>query len=212
MAFCSKCGSQYHDNERFCTQCGAATGAGSPASVTPSAPPPGRRSSSSFMTCLILFLSIGAFTLILGGALLWWWAPWKDRPSGSGSTASGTGSGAKKKRRWDEGLDTEDTSARSAQQQEWAAAAEAKAGEVEQAFRRKDVSAVLKLVAPTSRAEYEPGLQAAGERMVRFADVLATRKLKVAYRDAADFEVRDGQRTFPVTFVRVDGKWYLDQF
>jgi hypothetical protein len=144
--------------------------------------------------------------------LLWRWAPWKDRDEGQTATSSTPGSSTVKKVRWDEGLDTSDTSVSAAQQQEWAVAAESKASEVEKAFRQRDVSAVLGLLSPTSRTEYEPGLQATREQMVRFADVLATRKLKAAYPNAADFEVRDGERRFPVTFVRIDGTWYLDQF
>ena len=213
MSFCSRCGTAHSPEERFCTTCGSPVDA-KPSIQGPAPPAPSRRTSSfPLATCLVLFLLIGLAGIGLGGALLWWRAPWQATDSvGETAEVKKPGSGNRPPARWDEGLDAVSVTAAPAQQQTWATAAETQAGRVEQAFRRQDVQAALALISPASRSEFEAALKANPQHMVRFAEVLKTRKLKAAYPEAADFEVQDGKRRFPVTFVRIDGKWYLEQF
>jgi hypothetical protein len=77
-------------------------------------------------------------------------------------------------------------------------------------FRNGDLEGILVLSHPEMRDGFRKAFQGEPERMTRAADLLATRK-KVNFESGSlvEFEVRDGERAFPLTFERLGGTWVL---
>jgi len=68
---------------------------------------------------------------------------------------------------------------------------------------------VLDLSHPTSQEHFRLAFEGHPERMRQAADLLATRRPLEAEGGWAEFEVRDGDRTFRIIFERVGTAWTL---
>lgn len=80
---------------------------------------------------------------------------------------------------------------------------------LEEAFTAGDLSAALELTFPGYRDELNHIFRDRPDRMKQAGQVLSTRTLVVSESDLAEYEVRDGDRRFPLTFQRVGRTWFL---
>lgn len=86
---------------------------------------------------------------------------------------------------------------------------DAAAGAVETRLRAGDLPGLLELSHSTSRNHFRLAFEGHPERMIRAADLLATRKPVMEQRGLAEYEVREQGRTFTVIFEQVGSTWTL---
>jgi len=80
---------------------------------------------------------------------------------------------------------------------------------IEEAFRSRNLEAVLARVAPGKRDDFRAIFTPHRAELTRVADLLKTRRLASTTGSYAEYLVSDRGKTFPITFTRVDGVWCL---
>ena len=208
--FCAHCGRALEEGKRFCGGCGTAIGTPAGAATGVVFPPaaaasstPARKGGGTGWKVLILLVFM---LLLAGGAAggVWYWKPWR--------LIWPEEKNAIDKAAWDRDLTPAPDKDAAGRKERWTAEVNQRAQEVEAAFNAKNVEAIVQLLPPPKRDELRPLLEAKRADLDRFGKVLATRKLVAVNEFIADYQVKDGKKTSPVTFALYDGKWYLYEF